>query len=88
MYKLVFTMIFFMLLVVIGCEINRVQPSQTKPAKDGTQIEVIEFDGCEYLQFKTSDGYFVSTHKGNCKYCEQRRKDELESLRKEIIKGY
>ena len=40
---------------------------------------VLTFDSCEYI-FKT-DGYrgFLA-HKGNCRFCEERRQKELEEL--------
>jgi hypothetical protein len=37
--------------------------------------KVLEFDSCEYVVISV-DGYrFGIAHKGNCKYCEQRRKE-------------
>ena len=40
-------------------------------------LRVVEIDSCEYLVngFKTLDNYSI-THKGNCKFCEERRKKE------------
>lgn len=31
------------------------------------KFDIIEFDGCEYIEEYTSYGYYVHTHKGNCK---------------------
>ena len=36
-------------------------------------LKVIEYDGCEYLLFGQYSYAGLLTHKGNCKYCEQRR---------------
>lgn len=36
------------------------------------RLQVIEFDGCEYIENYHGSGTSV-THKGNCKYCEARR---------------
>lgn len=38
--------------------------------------EVVEIEGCEYVVY---DGFEAGgiTHKGNCKYCEQKRKEQL-----------
>lgn len=42
---------------------------------DGIDHEVIVVDSCEYLY-----DYHRLAHKGNCKFCEERRKVELENL--------
>ena len=47
-------------------------------------FRVIEIDSCEYLirkMYETSGGYRgygfgLMSHKGNCKFCEERRKQE------------
>ena len=39
-------------------------------------FRVIEIDGCEYVQRKHQ-----FAHKGNCKYCAERRKQELLELK-------
>ena len=42
----------------------------TRLCKD---LKVIEYDGCEYVLYKPGHFESLLTHKGNCKYCEQRR---------------
>ena len=37
------------------------------------ELKVIEYDGCEYLLFSPYTNSGLLTHKGNCKYCDQRR---------------
>lgn len=32
----------------------------------------VDIDGCEYLEFSTTHGFRIVTHKGNCKYCTER----------------
>jgi len=32
-------------------------------------ISVVMIDGCEYIQYRTYNGYFGITHKGNCIRC-------------------
>ena len=58
---------------IIQCETLNDTVFKTKYCK----FYVIEIDGCEYLIGQTSgDGYsrgFMS-HKGNCKYCEERKR--------------
>lgn len=36
-------------------------------------LKVIKYDGCEYVLYKPDHFESLFTHKGNCKYCEQRR---------------
>lgn len=46
---------------------------------------IVVIDSCEYIKEHTycNDIY---VHKGNCKYCEQRRKQELNTIIKELEK--
>lgn len=44
-----------------------------------TEFNVLTIDSCEYIV----DGYWMS-HKGNCKYCTERRKKEQEELIRKI----
>lgn len=46
---------------------------------------IVIIDSCEYIREHT---YYndIYIHKGNCKYCEQRRKQELETIIKELKK--
>lgn len=37
-----------------------------------SSYEIVKIDSCEYLELVTGDRYAL-THKGNCKYCEQRK---------------
>lgn len=41
---------------------------------------VCVIDECEYIKNPTYGMTYVYTHKGNCKYCEARRKAELKEL--------
>ena len=45
----------------------------------GITFHVVEIDGCEYLVGHYSGGSSATgymSHKGNCKYCEERRRAE------------
>lgn len=47
-------------------------------------LHVVVIDSCEYLIGKTGEdykGYGYLTHKGNCKYCAERRKRELKNAK-------
>ena len=62
--------------MMAGCD-NR----GTDHYANGFRISII--DSCEYVKFSSGFGAHFA-HKGNCKYCEQRRKQELKELVKEL----
>ena len=41
------------------------------------QFKVLQIDSCEYLRI---DGYYGYSHKGNCRFCKERRQKELKEL--------
>ena len=46
---------------------------------EGVQISVI--DSCEYIKCYTYGiGAYTYSHKGNCRFCKERRQKELEEL--------
>ena len=48
------------------------------PSKDySPRYRTVYIDDCEYLMDK---GNYCITHKGNCRFCAERRKKELEEL--------
>ena len=60
-------------LMMMGC-------GNERPIKnvDGVNIETI--DSCEYIRCFTHNGFRVYSHKGNCRFCKERRQKELEEL--------
>ena len=48
---------------------------------DDLNVRVVIIDSCEYLigsrQYSTYQGYGYMSHKGNCKYCAERRRREM-----------
>lgn len=54
--------------ILIGCVFS-----------DGEDVsrKVIYLDSCEYIQYWTSNYSSNIEHKGNCKFCSQRRKQEM-----------
>lgn len=60
--------IIILALVFIGCD------SQQKTLVKN--IEVIEYDSCEYIGYYIGYQAGLLTHKGNCKYCLQRAKNK------------
>lgn len=62
--------------IIIGvlCSCNVTRARWTQENIDGTTFDVAVIDSCEYLIGNAGyNGYMA--HKGNCKYCEQRRKN-------------
>ena len=49
---------------------------------DGQDIskKVIRLDSCEYIQYWSGYGCTGIEHKGNCRYCAERRQKELKEL--------
>ncbi len=47
-------------------------------------LRTVVIDSCEYLignRYEPGTGYGYLAHKGNCKYCAERRKRELQNLK-------
>jgi hypothetical protein len=45
------------------------------------RAETIIYQGCEYVvMYSYFENHGVITHKGNCKYCKERRQKELKEL--------
>lgn len=62
-------------LVMAGCDVK--QPDGTyRPYSYRTYI----IDSCEYVGYAMSSQYDYLAHKGNCRFCKERRKKELEEL--------
>lgn len=52
---------------------------------NGVYLRTVIIDSCEYLmgrECRGYDGYGYLSHKGNCKYCAERRKRELQNYSK------
>lgn len=57
-------------LMLTAC--SEIRKTKTIDNVSGTAFDVIEVDSCEYIIGSAGyKGYMA--HKGNCKYCEQRR---------------
>lgn len=70
--------------VMYGCSNSYPpQPMPTKGDFTKTQFFVVEYDSCEYIMRAVGyKGYLA--HKGNCKYCAERRMKEQEELIRKI----
>ena len=79
-YQRTFALSYMLLVAVIFCgcdDMNRAE-ERTKVFKtavevNGYQISIIEFDSCQYLISGVGNSQMM-THKGNCKFCEERSK--------------
>jgi tetrahydromethanopterin S-methyltransferase subunit A len=61
------------MIVISGCyKTENVNIGKTETVIEGQQIEVYTIDGCEYIGKISGSKYDILTHKGNCKFCEQR----------------
>lgn len=69
-------LLIFTILLMSGCD---ERPS--KPV-DGVNITII--DSCEYISNYTYYGYYVYSHKGNCRFCEERDSIKREKHKKEL----
>lgn len=66
-------------LVMCGCVQENEDGSIKLNTGNGNNPEVIVIDSCEYIRW----GHGL-THKGNCKYCQERYKEEQEQLIRKI----
>ena len=88
--KRIFSFIFMFcaMFMFIACTAQQPQPMvQCQVTNDSVyyipgygKLTVVEIDGCEYLIGRKCAGDFgfgYLSHKGNCKYCAERRKQEM-----------
>ena len=57
-------------LMMVGCE-------ETVNYKVTDNYHIVVIDSCEYVRYNFSYGF---QHKGNCRFCKERRQKELEEL--------
>lgn len=60
-------------LMVVGC--YEQNPDGSYDTSRSFNFETIVIDSCEYIS-----GYYRLAHKGNCRFCAERRKQELKEL--------
>lgn len=72
-------------LMMVGCEYKNDTEIEEAERLNGFNIVVI--DSCEYLEKSECGGYFgygYFAHKGNCRFCKERRQKELKELVEQI----
>ena len=62
-------------LVMVGC----LSDQEKAKIYEGYGLATLTFDSCEYV-FKTAGFKGFLAHKGNCKFCAERRKQEIREL--------
>lgn len=68
-------------LMMVGCKYQTDAEIEEAERLNGFNIVVI--DSCEYLkkdETRVNQGYGYFAHKGNCRFCAERRKHEQKSL--------
>ena len=64
-------------LMMVGCEYKTEEQKRLKG------FSIIVIDSCEYLKYSETygySGYGYFAHKGNCRFCKERRLKELKEL--------
>lgn len=72
-------------LMMIGCYRDDAYNNKQIYLVSDYKIKTIEYQGCEYVVMDSRyQRRSIITHKGNCQFCAQRRKQELELLVKHL----
>ncbi len=58
--------------MMVGCD--------NRQGKEVDGVNVVTIDSCEYVKCITYYGYIIYSHKGNCRFCKERRQKELKEL--------
>ena len=70
---------FILLILTVILFINCAPGSERRTVDN---IKIITIDSCEYIECCNYSTVYI--HKGNCKYCEERRKQELKEFFEEF----
>lgn len=68
-------------LMMVGCEYKT--DSEIEEVKRLKGFNIVVIDSCEYLRKEVTagcSGYGFMAHKGNCRFCKERRQKELKEL--------
>lgn len=72
-------------LMMVGCKYRTT--AEIEEARRLHGFNTIIIDSCEYLKSKEGNGYLgfgFFAHKGNCRFCKERRQKELKELVKQL----
>lgn len=71
----------FVILMIVGCYKAEAYHSKQLNFVGDYKIKTVVYQGCEYV---VMDSHYqlrsVITHKGNCRFCKERRQEELKEL--------
>lgn len=67
-------------LIMVGCE-SQDDAAKIEEAKRFNGYNIVVIDSCEYVHH-----FHRLAHKGNCRFCKERRQKELEELVEQIKK--
>ena len=68
-------------LMIVGCD-KRMQDGTYR--NDGSSYRTYIIDSCEYFGLLDWGNANILSHKGNCRFCKERRQKELEELVEQI----
>ena len=74
-HRLFLILLAFTTLMMVGCKNEKTTPLKIR------NFYVLEMDSCEYIRLLSPTGdYYGLVHKGNCRFCKERRQKELKEL--------
>ena len=80
MKKLLIALSVILTTTLAGCITNPDAILPVEGLQETSKCQVVIIDSCEYLRWD-----YGLSHKGNCKYCAERRRKEYEALMEDII---
>lgn len=82
--KKIISLAFTVLMIAGCCRADAYNDKQIHLVGD-YKIKTIEYQGCEYVVMDSHYKiHLVVTHKGNCRFCKERRQEELKELVEQI----
>ena len=79
------TLLALIITMMVGCYQAKAYHNKQSELVGDYRLETIEYEGCEYViaqsHWKQS---LVIEHKGNCRFCTERRRQEMKDLVKEL----
>lgn len=77
----------FIVFMMVGCYQAEAYNNKQIDLVGDYKIKTIVYQGCEYV---VMDSHYkmhsIVTHKGNCRFCKERRKQELKELVEQLKK--
>ncbi len=66
----------FTALMMVGCDEIKIEEHKERPVLEWDN-QIVIIDSCEYISEETRG---LVEHKGNCRFCQERRKQEIKEL--------